>query len=175
MPTAVKYIVAFFSLAALIISMLWFDSKNQPQTVDTALTEYHITADKLTNRTLLEEFNRRVNLSTPSFMVLPQAGESNIVLRYTLTTHSSKPIHSIEWLALYLYQGHIIFNKEIQVAFKSDSGNLNERNIDLVFPIESISSNVRELFLRKDSNIRAVTLPQTIQYADGSRLELSYN
>lgn len=174
MSTAVKYIVAFFSFIGLIILMLWFDSKNQPKT-NTSLNEYHVTADKLTNRTLLEEFNRRVNLSPPSYTVLPQTPKNNILLRYTLTTHSSKPIHSIEWLALYLYQGHIIFNKEIQIAFKSDSDNLNERNIDLVFPLESISSNVRELFLRKDSSIHAVTLPQTIQYADGSRLTLSYN
>ncbi|MBE2897107.1 hypothetical protein HPC38_09525 [Pasteurellaceae bacterium HPA106] len=175
MPSAVKYIVAVFSLAGLIISMLWFDSQNQSTQTNISADSYKITPDKLTNRTLLEEFNRRVNLSMPNYIVLPQAGESNIVLRYTLTTHSNKPIHSIEWLALYLYQGHIIFNKEIQVAFKSTSSDLIDRNIDLVFPLESISRDARNLFLQKNSSIRAVTLPQTIQYADGSRLELSYN
>ncbi|MBE2895155.1 hypothetical protein [Spirabiliibacterium falconis] len=174
MRTAVKYTIAFLSLFGLVTLMIWLDLRSQSHSASLATNEYKLTAENLTNRTLLDEFHRRVDLSPPRYIVLPTQEKNELVLRYTLTTHSEKPIHSIEWLALYLYQGHIIFNKEIQIAFKSDSGNLSERNIDLVFPLDSISRDARTLFTHKDLNIKALTLPLLIQYADGSRLELSY-
>lgn len=165
-----KYGSIFVAVAALIIGSTWLNmnagnSKAAQQTILSYASP---------NSPLLNEFKSRVDLSGPEYFLTTDQSETNLVLRYQIKVTSQKPIHSVEWLTLYTYQGHIIFNKEFQVVFNAGMDQNQTRSVDFIFPIEAISRHNRIFFLSPNPEIEVLTLPQSIQYLDGGRLEVPY-
>ncbi|MDH3001404.1 hypothetical protein A1D23_02565 [Chelonobacter oris] len=170
MNVFLKYGSIFVAVTALIIgsNSLNINARDSTEHVN------NIGSYTSQNSPLLNEFNSRVHLQGPEYFLATDQEDTNLVLRYQININSQKPVHSVEWLTLYTYQGHIIFNKEFQIVFNSGMDQHQTRSVDFVFPIESVSRNNRIFFLSPNPEIEAITLPQSIQYLDGGRLEVPY-
>ncbi|MGR6981786.1 hypothetical protein ACUHGC_10520 [Testudinibacter sp. P27/CKL/0425] len=170
MNVIIKYGSIFVIVTSLIIGSTLFNANAEKTTEESQ----DIATYASPNSPLLNEFKSRVDLDGPEYFLTTDQENTNLVLRYKINITSQKPIHSVEWLAIYTYQGHIIFNKEFQVVFNSGMDQNQNRSVDFVFPIHSISRHNRIFFLSPNPEIEAVTLPKSIQYLDGGRLEVPY-
>ncbi|TNH02560.1 hypothetical protein FHQ26_07460 [Testudinibacter sp. TR-2022] len=170
MNLLLKYGSIFIAVCLLIVASTFLKGKKAH-----SLPEFKsIASYALPDSPMLDEFRSRINLEGPEYFLTSDQNITNLVLRYKIGINSSRPVHSISWLSLYTYQGHIIFNKEIQVVFNSGMDQYQSRSIDSVFPIDSISRNNRIFFLSPNPEIEAIVLPLSIQYLDGGRLEVPY-
>lgn len=170
MNVFLKYGSIFVVTTALVIGLMLISIKSDSKSGK----NQDIATYALSNSPLLDEFKSRVNLQDPDYFLSTDQDTTELVLRYKISVNSQKPIHSIEWMALYTYQGHIIFNKEFQVIFSRGMDQHKMRSVGFIFPIESISRSNRVFFLSPSTEVKVFTLPKSIQYLDGGRFEVPY-
>ncbi|MGR3808577.1 hypothetical protein SAMN05660772_02505 [Pasteurella testudinis DSM 23072] len=170
MNLSLKYGSIFIATSLLILGSTFIDMHADDSEGQLRSIESYV----LPNSPMLNEFRSRVELLGPEYFLTTNQDLTELVLRYRIKINSARPVHSISWLSIYAYQGHIIFNKEIQVVFNSGMDQNETRSVDSIFPIDSISRNNRIFFLSPNSDLKPIVLPLSIQYLDGGRLEVPY-